>query len=155
MYLPSLLPGAVVLLAVDALGEVSRRSGAEFGRDTWIRQALIEELLQALPSGGARNALSRLHTTGRGITEAAADGVFVDLSVSGWLIPHGVRAGATWEVNETRRAEIETLWSTLTDPEKQSVLAAAHRTMAVSVAWSKRLRTRGVSSTSTSTSSTP
>lgn len=150
-----LTPGAVVLVAVDAAGEHASHIGAELGRSSWIRQALIEELLRELPRGRAQRALRRLVTDGRGITESAADAVFFDLTLNGWLVPCGARADATWEVDTGRRHEIDGLWASLTEPERRAVQKAAQRTMAVSVAWSKKLRTGGESRTSTSTSSGP
>lgn len=144
-----------MLVAVDAVDEHARHIGAELGRSSWIRHALIEELLRTLPRGGAQKALCRLVTEKRGVTEADADAVFFDLTLSGWLIPRGVHAGATWEVDKSRRGEIDGLWEAFTEPERRAIQTAAQRTIAVSVAWSNKLRTRGESNTSTSRSSTP
>ena len=152
---PMLTPGAVVLVAVDAIAEHARHIGAEFGRSSWIRQELIEELLRALPRGSAQQALRRLVTERRGVTEADADAVFFDLTLNGWLIPRGAHAAATWVIDTSRRGEIDGLWAALTEPERRGIQTAAQRTIAVSVAWSNKLRTRGESRTSTSRSSKP
>lgn len=152
---PLLTPNAVVLVAVDALGRHAEQIGAELGRDSWIRQALIEEVLQALPCGGAQRALGRLRTGRRGVSESTADAVFYDLMLNGWLIPRGVRSQATWEIDSSRRDEIDGLCAALTDLERRAVERAAQRTMALSVAWSNKLRARDESRTSTSRSSKP
>lgn len=144
-----------MLVGVDAFGEQARQVGGELGRSSWIRQALIEELLRELPRGRARRALRRLVTEGRGLTESAADAVFFDLTLNGWLIPRGVHGDASWEVDASRRREIDVLWALLSESERRAVQKAAQRTMAVSVAWSKKLRTGGESRTSTSRSSRP
>jgi hypothetical protein len=152
---PLVTPGAVVLVAVDTLAEHASQIGGELERRAWIRQALIEELLRSLPRGRARRALRRLATEGRGVTESAADAVFFDLTLNGWLIPFGVHAQATWEVDSSRRGEIDGLWASLTEPERRAVQKAAQRTIAVAVAWSKKLRTGTESRISTSRSSKP
>jgi hypothetical protein len=153
---PLLTPGAVVLLAIDAAGEYARETGSEFSRRSWIRQALVEELLRQLPSRGrAVQSLRRLFIDGRGVTESAADAVFLELATGGWLVPCGLHAESTWEVEASRRNEIDGLWSTLTPLERQAIQRAAQGTIALSVAWSKKLRTRGESSSSTSRSSRP
>ena len=144
-----------MLVGVDAAGEHARRIGAELARSAWVRQALIEELLRELPRGRAQRALRRLAIEGRGVTGSAADAVFFDLTLNGWLIPHGVHVQATWEVDASRRDEIDRTWETLTEPERRAVQKAAQRTIAVSVAWSKKLRTGTESNTSTSRSSRP
>ncbi len=152
---PLLTPNAVVLVAIDALGRHAEQIGAELGRDSWIRQALIEEALQALPCGLAQRALRRLRTGRRRVSETAADAVFYDLTLNGWLIPRGVHSEATWEIDTGRQDEIDGLWAALTDLERRAVERAAQRTMALSVAWSNKLRARDESRTSTSRSSKP
>lgn len=152
---PLLTPNAVVLVAVDAVCQHAQQVGAEVGRSSWIRQALIEELLQALPRGRAQNAVRRLTTEGRGITESAADAVFYDLTLNGWLIPRGVHSQATWEIDTSRRDEIDGLWAALTESERRAVRGAAQRTIALSVAWSNKARTGSESRTSTSRSAKP
>lgn len=152
---PLLTPGAVVLVAVHVAGEHASYVGAELERSSWVRLALIEELLRELPRGRAQRALRRLVIEGRGVTESAADAVFFDLTLNGWLVPRSVHADATWEVDPGRRGEIDGLWASLAEPERRAVQKAAQRTMAVSVAWSKKLRTGGESRTATSRSSRP
>lgn len=152
---PLLTPDAVVLVAVDAMKRHAEQIGAELGRDSWLRQALIEEVLQVLPSGHAQRALRRLRTDGRGVSESAVDAVFYDLALNGWLIPRGVRSQATWEIDASRRDEIDELWAAFTDSERRAVERAAQRTMALSVAWSNKLRARDESRASTSRSSKP
>lgn len=155
MSQPLLTPGAVVLLAVDVAAESARHINADLGRSSWIRQALIEELLRALPRGRAHRALRRLSTERLGVTESDADDVFFDLTLNGWLIPRGTNADASWEVDASRRGEIDSLWAALTESEQRAVEKAAQRTIAVSVAWSKKVRTGGESRASTSRSSRP
>lgn len=149
---PLLTPNAVVLVAVDALRRHAEQVGAELRRDSWIRQALIEEVLQALPSGLAQRALRRLKPDSRGVTESAADAVFDDLTLNGWLVPRGVSPQATWEIDRSRRDEIDGLSAALTESERRAVERAAQRTMALSVAWSNKLRARDESRASTSRS---
>lgn len=153
---PRLTPNAVVLVAVDALRRHSEQVGAGLRRDSWIRQALIEEVLQALPSGLAQRVLRRrLKPDRRGVTKSAADAVFDDLTLNGWLIPRGVSSQATWEIDSSRMDEIDGLWAALTESERRAVERAAQRTMALSVAWSNRLRARDESRASTSRSAKP
>ncbi len=83
------------------------------------------------------------------------DSAFLDLAAGGWLIPSGLHAHSVWAVDASRRSEIDDLWTTITEEERRAVQGAAQRVVAVSVAWSKKLRTGVESSSSTSRSSTP
>ena len=150
-----LTPGAVVLLAIDAASEYARETGQEFSRRTWVGQALVEDLLRLLPPGRAARSLGRLSADGRGVTDSAVDSAFLDLAAGGWLIPSGLHAHSVWAVDASRRSEIDDLWTPLTEEERRAVQGAAQRVVAVSVAWSKKLRTGVESSSSTSRSSTP
>lgn len=144
-----------MLLAIDAASEYSRETGQELSRRAWVGRALVEELLRLLPPGRAARSLSRLSIDGRGVTDSVVDGAFLDLAAGGWLIPSGVSAKSVWAVDVDRRSEIDDLWTTITEDERRAVQRAAQRVVAVSVAWSKKLRTGAESNSSTSRSSTP
>jgi hypothetical protein len=153
---PSLTPSAVVLLAAYVASEYAHQTGAQVSRRSWVRQALIDELVRLLPTGGgAARSIRRLVTEGRGVTESVADDVFLDLAAGGWLAPSGLYADATWTVQNDRRDDIVGLWSALTKEEQNAIQRAAQRTVAVSVAWSKKARTGSEPRSSTSRSSMP
>lgn len=156
MAAPLLTPNAVVLVAIDFLARHAQLAGTELSRSSWIRQALIEELVRELPrESRAGKAVRRLTSRRIGVSESAADAVFFDLALNGWLIPLGVHGEATWEIDISRHGEIQSLWASLTEPEQRGIEKAVQRTLAVSVAWSKKLRARSESSSPTSRSSTP
>lgn len=147
-----LTPNALVLLAVDAAGRYVRETGNALSRRAWVGQALVEELLRVLPPGRAARSLRRLSPDGRRVAESAATTIFLELVAAGWLVPTGAQTNSTWEVDDSRRGDVDDLWTTISEAERRAVQRAAQRTAAVSVAWSKKARATVESSTSTSRS---
>jgi hypothetical protein len=143
----------VVLLAIDAASEYAHETGQELSRRPWVSQALIEELLRVLPPGNAARSLGRL--AGRAKADSVFQLLLLDLAASGWLIPSGVHEHSVWAVDASRRSEIDDLWTSITEDEQRAVQRAAQRVVAVSVAWSKKLRTGMESRSSASRSSRP
>lgn len=148
-------PGAVLVLGVDAAIAYGQVTHSSFSRRTWVAQMLVEELLSELPTGNALRALRRLFVDGYGVSESAADAAFSDLVHTGWLVAEGIAAEAAWTLDVDRAEQVDQLWRTLSEAEARAVRAAAQRTMAISVAWSKKRRAGVDSSTSTSKSAAP
>jgi len=148
-------PGAVLILGVDAATAYGKAMGSTLSRRPWVAQMLVEELLRELPHGNAHRALGRLFSGGYGVSESSVEAVFVDLAQCGWLNVEGVGAESRWRLNESRTSQVSQLWQSLNDNEARAVRTAAQRTIAISVAWSKKRRVTVESKASTSTSVTP
>lgn len=148
-------PGAVLVLAADAAIAYGQVTHSTFSRRPWVAQMLVEELLSELPAGNALRALRRLFVEGYGVSESAAESAFFDLVHTGWLVAEGTAAQAAWGLGVSRSEQVDQLWQTLSETEARAVRVAAQRTMAISVAWSKKRRVGVDSSTSTSKSAAP
>jgi hypothetical protein len=150
MTSPVLTPSAVILLGIDAAVGHSQTNGNAFSRKSWVTEVLIERLLANLQNGAAAQTLRKVWATGKSVTPASANAIINELVLAGLIEPRGLHAAASWDVNVSRRNEVDTLWSALSAADRGAIQRSAQEAVAMSVAWSKTLKMAGASREDTS-----
>lgn len=133
--------GTLLLLGMDAAIASEPVRGTGFGRQTWLIKVLAEQLIEALPTGStAKSAACKLWDEQRGVTNRAVMQVADHLLKARFIEPVGVGRDAVWTVSQDRRDEVARLRLALSSSERAAIDAAAHRTLAMSEAWSNTFR---------------
>lgn len=146
----TMAPGVVptlpmcLVLAVDA----AEHEGG-LPRAPWVMRVVIEQLESRMPSM-PRQWIGNVRRPGRGVVDSRVRPVIDQLVQGGFLHPRGVGESATWRVGEGRRDDIDDLWRALSTDAACAVRAAAQRSAAIAVAFSKTARPAAESMPSTS-----
>jgi len=109
----------VLLLAMDSAQSTAH--GTQLPRTPWAVRLLVEQLIDALPDGPARETVLALRDPRRGVTNHRVAPVMSELAACAYIQPFGSFENAVWMIAERGRAAADALWLEVTPAEAESV----------------------------------